>query len=94
VNTEPDTDWLELLNTAKKIRRSVRPVTPSPGFRRHLRSDLESSLGGRRSGASIFASGDSVLSPGLVLGVCLGLAAIALALISLRGARSARRPQT
>lgn len=90
MNTEPDSDWLELLNTAKQIRRSVRPVTPSPGFRLHLRSDLKSSLGARRRGASVFTYGDTVLSPGLVLGVCLGLAAISLALISIRSARRAR----
>lgn len=86
-------NWLDLLDTAKQIRRSVRPVAPSAGFRLHLRSDLESSLGARR-GVSVFTSGASALSPGLVLGVCLGLAAISLALISIRSVRSARRRQT
>jgi hypothetical protein len=88
--TEECRDWLDLLDTAKQIRRSVRPVTPSPVFRRHLSSDLATRLSARRS-SSTFDNARSALTPGLVLGVALGLTAIALSLISLRAVSRSRR---
>jgi hypothetical protein len=90
VKTEEDRDWLDLLDTAKQIRRSVHPVAPSPGFRSHLRSDLACSLSTRRA-SPLYPDEQTVLTPGLVLGVCLGLAAIALSLIAVRSSSPPQR---
>jgi hypothetical protein len=87
VSTYSDLGWLDLLRTAKTIRRSVRPVKPSPGFRRHLRSDLKIALGTGQAAPWMSPARRNV-SPAVVLGACLGLAAIALALTALRNTPS------
>ena len=85
MSREKDLTWIDLLNTAKTIRRSVRPVAPSPGFRRDLSSDLASTLGGRRTPSGLVIRATGQISPLLVIGLCLGLFAAGLALRLLRG---------
>ena len=85
MSTEPGCDWVDLLHTAKQIRHSVEPVTPSEGFRYHLRSDLATALGTGRPAPLVTVKSNDRAIPAIALGTCLGLAAIALALILLRG---------
>ncbi len=91
--TPSDSEWVGLLHVAKEIRRSVRPVHPSPGFRRHLRSDLATALGAEARVIDLEIAARRRWSP-LVLGGCLGLTAVALALILLRGNQANRQTET
>lgn len=89
----PEEKWVDLLHIAKEIRRSVRPVEPSDGFRRHLRSDLAVALGADRRYPPVAVMPRANGFPFIVVGACLGLAAVALALISWRNNRLGPRPQ-
>jgi hypothetical protein len=92
MSTEAGCDWVDLLHTAKQIRQSVEPVAPSAGFRYHLRSDLETVMGvGRPEPAVHIVTRDRTL-PAIIFGTCLGLAAVGLAMILLRGS-SSRKPR-
>jgi hypothetical protein len=88
VSTSADPDWVELLHTAKTIRRSVRRVTPSAGFRDHLSSDLASALGAPGSAPAVQIKASQQTLPATIVGACLGLFAAALALILLRGSQT------
>ena len=90
MSTQLDAQWVHLLHTAKTIRRSVRPVTPSVGFRRHLRSDLATALGTGRPFPWL-SRPERGVSPALVLGASLGLAVIALALVLQRNQAAQQR---
>lgn len=84
-HSQQEPDWVALLQTAKTIRRSVRPVGPSPRFRDHLRSDLSSRLSGDRQARSLTISDGGRLSPLLVFTLCLGLFAAGMAFRLARG---------
>ncbi len=73
MSTQTQTSWVDLLSTAKTIRRSVRPVTPSPRFRSRLRDDLAWRLVTRSSSRGITIADDGRPSPMLVVALCLGL---------------------
>ena len=90
MSTQLDPQWVDLLHTAKTIRRSVRPVAPSPGFRRHLRSDLATALGTGRPIPALSRREHGV-APALVLGASLGLTVIALALVLQRSQAARQR---
>lgn len=85
MSLQTELDWVDLLRTAKQIRRSVAPVAPSPVFRRHLRTDLRSTVRTGRRPALSGMAGRRTESAQLVLGACLGLSVVALALLVLRG---------
>jgi len=90
VNNQADTQWVDLLHVAKEIRRSVQPVRPSAGFQSHLRSDLATALGAERRDLPLKVYAQRQVTPAVVLAGCLGLAAVSVALILLRG-HSARQ---
>ncbi len=89
--TQTDPEWLDLLRMAKTIRRSVQPVEPSSAFRTHLRADLEAALSGHPYQAPVIIQSQRTVSPVLVIGACIGLVTVALALIVLRDRPSRRR---
>ena len=88
MSSEPGCDWVDLLHTAKQIRHSVEPVTPSAGFRYHLRADLDTVMGTGRPAPLVTIKSTNAEVPAVVLGTCLGLLAISLALILMRGAKT------
>lgn len=93
MSTEVGPNWVDLLRVARLIRSSVRPVTPSPSFRRHLRSDLATALGAPRSApphALVVRRSSPVLA--LLTGALLGLVAAAVVLAALHQAQT-RQPQ-
>ena len=91
MSTDDESTWVDLLKTAKTIRRSVRPVSPSTGFRSHLRSDLESAFYPRQPMPRVITRRSPLLAPSLLIAVCLGLSATALTLILLRDRRPGHR---
>jgi len=92
VSSQQDLDWVDLLNTAKTIRRSVRPVSPSPRFRDRLRTDLATRVSSRRQERGLSIGDSGQLSPLLVVGLCLGLFVAGMAFRLARSESPAHRP--
>ena len=83
-----DPDWVALLQVAKRIRHSVEPVAPSPGFRRHLRSDLATALDPQPPPPKVSIVRQRSSAPvGVVLGVIVGSTVAVLTLVALNRPR-------
>ena len=92
MSNQQEPNWVDLLSTAKSIRRSVRPVSPSTRFRDGLRSDLALRLDDSRPSRGLTIGDSGRMSPLLVIGLCLGLFLTGMAFRLLHSGAASTKP--